>query len=104
MWKALEALERAFSPIGAEPRYRHSFKFTIVQQTCHQITVAGNSECEARTLALAEARRASRWPRWLPPLEVLTHERLIERFHVTRVQRLPPPSPDDDLLWPPIMP
>jgi hypothetical protein len=102
MWKALEALTDAFAPIVGKPTYRFSFKLTIVQQTCHRITIAANSENEARALALSEARHSSRW---LAPLTVLAHERLTESFQVIAIERRPPPPPsDDDLLWPSIMP
>jgi hypothetical protein len=51
LWKALDALTASCAPIG-KPTYEASFKFTIVQQTCHQITVAAMSEAEARAIAL----------------------------------------------------
>jgi hypothetical protein len=97
MWKALEALTDAFAP--SKPTHKFSFKLTIVQHTCHRITIVANSENEALTLALSEARQTSRW---LAPLAVLAHERLTESFQVSAIERLPPPS-DDDLMWPPLM-
>ena len=97
MWKALEALIDAFAPIVGEPTYKFNFKLTIVQQTCHRITIAADSENEALTLALSEARQTSRWPRWLTPLAILAHERLTESFQVSAIERLPPPPADDDL-------
>ena len=106
MWKALEALTDAFAPIVGEPTYKFNFKLTIVQQTCHRITIAADSENEALTLALSEARQTSgwpRWPRWLAPLGVLAHERLTESFQVSAIERLPPPPSDDDLIWPPLI-
>ena len=51
MWKALEALTDAFAPIVGEPKFKFNFKLTIVQQTCHRITIAADSENEALTLA-----------------------------------------------------
>ena len=56
-WKALEAFVAAFAPVVGEPTYKASFKLIIAQQIRHQITVAANSENEARTIALAEARQ-----------------------------------------------
>lgn len=97
-WKALDAFGKAFAPITATPSYRANFRFTIVRQTSHRIVVAADSEDEARTIAFTEARR-SRWPLWLLPLEVLAHERLTEGCHVTAVERLPPPLPED-FIWP----
>jgi hypothetical protein len=79
-----------------------SFKFIIAQQIRHQITDAANSENEARAIALAEARQTSRWPRRLAPPEILAHEQTPGAFQVTAVERLPPPS-DDDPMWPPLM-
>jgi hypothetical protein len=103
-WKALEAFVAAFAPVVGEPTYKASFKLIIAQQIRHQITVAANSESEARTIALAEARRTSRRGRWLAPLEILAHEQTPGFFQVTAVERLPPPPPsDDDLTWPPFM-
>ena len=101
-WKALEAIVAAFGPVVVKPTCKASFKFTIAQQIRHQITVAANSENEARTIALAEARQTSHWPRWLAPLEILAHEQTPGACQVTAVERLPPPS-DDDLMWPPLM-
>jgi hypothetical protein len=101
-WKALETFVAGFAPVVSKPTYKASFKFIIAQQIRHQITVAANSENEARTVALAEARQTSRWRRWLAPLEILAHEQTPDSFQVTAVQRLPPPS-DDDLMWPPLM-
>ena len=101
-WKALEAFVAAFAPVVGKPTYEASFKFIIAQQIRHQITVAANSENEARTIALAETRQTSRRPRWLAPLEILAHEQTPGACQVTAVQRLPPPS-DDDLMWPPLM-
>jgi hypothetical protein len=101
-WEAFDAFEKAFAPIAARPSYRANFRFTIVRQTSHRIVVAADGEDEARTIAFAEARR-SRWPLWLLPLEVLAHERLTEGCRVTAVERLPPPQPPDDFIWP-IMP
>jgi hypothetical protein len=103
-WKALEAFVAALAPVVGKPTYKASFKFTIAQQIRHQITVAANSENEARTIALAEARQTSRWPGWLAPLEILAHKQAPGTFQVTAVERLPPPPPsDDDLMWPPLM-
>jgi hypothetical protein len=68
LWKALDALTASCAPIG-KPTYEASFKFTIVEQTCHQITVAAMSEAEARAIALTVARR--NWS--LLPLNVLNH-------------------------------
>jgi hypothetical protein len=102
MWNALEALTDAFAPIVGKPTYKFSFKLTIVQHTCHRITIAANSENEALTLALSQARETSRW---FAPLAVLAHERLADSFQVSAIERLPPPPSDDDLMWPPfIMP
>jgi hypothetical protein len=56
-WKALEAFVAAFAPVVGKPTYKASFKFIIAQQIRHQITVAANSENEARTIALAERAR-----------------------------------------------
>jgi hypothetical protein len=98
-WKALEA----FAPVVGKPTYKASFKFTIAQQIRHRVTVAANSENEARTIALAEARRTSRWRLWLAPLEILAHEQAPGAYQVTTVERLPPPSSDGDLMWPPLM-
>ena len=103
MWKALEALNDAFAPLVGEPTYRFNFKLTIIQQTRHRITIAANTENEALRLALSEASQTSRRPRWLAPLAVSAHERLTESFQVSAIERLPRP-PDDDLLWPSIMP
>ncbi len=100
-WKALEAFVAAFAPVVGKPTHEASFKFTIAQQICHQITVAANSENEARTVALAEARQTSRWR--LAPLEILAHEQTLGACQVTAVERLPPPPSDDDLMWPPLM-
>jgi hypothetical protein len=102
-WKALEAFVAAFAPVVGKPTYKARFKFIIAQQIRHQIIVAANSENEARTIALAEARKISRWPRWLAPLEILAHEQASGAFLVTAVERLPPPPSDDDLMWPPLM-
>jgi len=102
-WKALEAFVAAFAPVVGKPTCKASFKFIIAQQIRHQITVAANSENEARTIALAEARQTSRWRRWLAPLEILEHDQTPGSFQVTAVQRLPPPPSDDDLMWPPLM-
>jgi hypothetical protein len=103
-WKALEAFVAAFAPVIGKPTYTSSFKFTIAQQIRHRITVAANSENEARTIALAEARQTSRWRLWLAPLEILAHEQTRGACQVTAIERLPPPPPsDDDLMWPPLM-
>ena len=104
MWKALETLNDAFTPLVGEPTYRFNFKLTIIQQTRHRITVAANSESDALRLALSEASQTSRWPRWLAPLPVLSHERSTENFQMSCIERLPPRPPDNDLLWPSIMP
>lgn len=98
-WKALEAFVAVFAPVVGKPTYKASFKLIIAQQIRHQITVAANSENEARTIALAEARQTSRW---LAPLEILAHEQTPGACQVTAIERLPPPS-DDDLMWPPVM-
>ena len=103
-WKALEAFVAAFAPAVGKPTYEASFKFIIAQQIRHQITVAANSEDEARTIALAEARQTSRRGRWLAPLAILAHEQTPGPCEVTAVKRLlPPPSDDDDLVWPPLI-
>jgi hypothetical protein len=102
-WKALEAFAAAFAPVVGKPTCEASFKLIIAQQIRHQITVAANSENEARTIALAEARQTSRWRRWLAPLEILAHEQTPGGFQVTAVKRLPPPPSDDDFIWPPLM-
>jgi hypothetical protein len=66
-WKALDAFVAAFAPVVGEPTCKASFKFIVAQQIHHQITVAANSENEARTIALAEARQTSPRGRWLAP-------------------------------------
>jgi hypothetical protein len=104
MWKAVEALNDTFAPLLGEPAYRFNFKLTIIQQTRHRITVAANSENDALRLAISEASQTSRWPRWLAPLAVLAHERSTENLQLSAIERLPPRPPDDDLLWPSIMP
>ena len=101
-WKALEAFVAAFAPVVGEPACKASFKLIIAQQIRHQITVAANSENEARTIALAEARKISRWGRWLASLEIVAHEKTPGACQVTAIERLPPPS-DEDLMWPPLM-
>jgi len=102
-WKALEAFVAAFAPAVGKPTYKSSFKFTIAQQIRKRITVPANSENEARTIALAEARQTSRWRRWFAPLEILAHEQTRGACQVTAIERLPPPSSDDDLMWPPLI-
>jgi hypothetical protein len=102
-WKALEAFVAAFAPVVGKPTYKARFKFIIAQQIRHQITVAANTENEARTIALAEARQTSRGRRWLAPLEILAHEQTPGACQVTAVERLPPPPSDDDLMWPPLV-
>ena len=103
-WKALEALERAFRPVVGKPTYEARFKFIIAQQIRHKITVEANSETEARTIALAEARQTSGWRRWIAPLQILAHEQTPGACQVSAVERLPPPPrSDDDLMWPPLM-
>jgi hypothetical protein len=102
MWKALEAFGAAFAPAVGRPTYKASFKLIVAQQIRHQITVAADSENEARRIALAEARQTSGWRRWLAPLEILAHEQTPGACEVTAIKRLPPPS-DDDFMWPPLV-
>jgi hypothetical protein len=103
-WKALEAFVAAFAPVVGEPTCKASFKIIVAQQIHHQITVAVNSENEARTIALAEARQTSRRGRWLAPLAILAHQQTPGPCQVTAVERLPPPPPsDDDFIWPPLI-
>ena len=86
-WKALEAIVAAFAPVVGKPTYEASFKFTIAQQIRHQITVAANSENEARMIALAETRQTSRWPRWLAPPEILAHQQTPGVVHEATFER-----------------
>jgi hypothetical protein len=103
-WNALEAFVAAFAPVVGDRTYKANFKLIIAQQIRHQITVAANSENEARTIALAEARKISRRGRWLAPLAILAYEQTPGPCEVTAVKRLlPPPSDDDDLVWPPLI-
>ena len=63
----------------------------MLEQTRYDITVDANEESAARTLALLEARRTSRFgnPAWNPsPPAILAQAREADGFTVIRVEPL----------------
>jgi hypothetical protein len=86
---ALAAMAAFWSPAGAAEL--QSYRVTVLEQTRYDITVDANEESAARTLALLEARRTSRFghPAWNPsPPRILAHVREADDFAVIKVEPL----------------
>ena len=86
---ALAAMAAFWSPAGAAEL--QSYRVTVLEQTRYDITVDANEESAARTLALLEARRTSRFgnPAWNPsPPAILAHACEADGFAVIRVEPL----------------
>src|SRR3984885_15684328 len=78
---ALAAMAAFWAPAGAAEL--QSYRVTVLEQTRYDITVQANEESAARTLALLEARRTSRFgnPAWKPsPSAILAHAREADDF------------------------
>ena len=85
----LAATATFWSPAGAAEL--QSYRVTVLEQTRYDITVDANEESAARTLALLEARRTSRFgnPAWKPsPPAILAHAREADDFAVIKVEPL----------------
>ena len=85
----LIAMAAFWSPAGAAEL--QSYRVTVLEQTRYDITVDANEESAARTLALLEARRTSRFgnPAWKPsPPAILAHAREVDDFDVIKVEPL----------------
>ena len=85
----LAATATFWAPAGAAEL--QSYRVTVLEQTRYDITVDANEESAARTLALLEARRTSRFgdPAWKPsPPAILAHAREADDFAVIRVEPL----------------
>ena len=88
---ALAAMTTFWAPAGAAEL--QSYRVTVLEQTRYDITVQANEESAARTLALLEARRTSRFgnPAWNPsPPAILAHSREADGFAVSKVEPLFP--------------
>jgi hypothetical protein len=75
----------------ADAAERQSYRVTVLEQTRYDITVDANEESAARTIALLEARRTSRFgdPAWNPsPPAILAHAREVDDFAVIKVEPL----------------
>jgi hypothetical protein len=85
----LVAIATFWSPAGAAEL--QSYTVTVLEQIRYDITVDANEESAARTLALLEARRTSRFgePAWKPsPPAILAQERDAGDFAVIKVEPL----------------
>jgi hypothetical protein len=85
----LAAIAPFWAPAGAAEL--QSYRVTVLEQTRYDITVDANEESAARTLALLEARRTSRFgnPAWKPsPPAILAHAREVDDFAVIKVEPL----------------
>jgi hypothetical protein len=85
----LAALATFWAPAGAAEL--QSYTVTVLEQIRYNITVEANEESAARTLALLEARRTSRFakPAWRPsPPAVLARTREADDFAVIKVEPL----------------
>ena len=86
---ALAAMATFWAPAGAAEL--QSYRVTVLEQVRYDITVDANEESAARTLALLEARRTSRFanPAWKPsPPAILAHAREADDFAVIKVEPL----------------
>ena len=86
---ALAAMATFWSPARAAEL--QSYTVTVLEQIRYDITVDANEESAARTLALLEARRTSRFgnPAWKPsPAAILAHTREADDFAVIEVEPL----------------
>ena len=85
----LAATATFWAPAGAAEL--QSYTITVLEQIRYDITVDANDESAARTLALLEARRTSRFgdPAWKPsPQAVLEDAREVGDFAVIMVEPL----------------
>ena len=85
----LAAMVTFWVPAGAAEL--QSYRVTVLEQTRYDITVDANEESAARTIALLEARRTSRFgdPAWKPsPPAILAHAREVDDFDVIKVEPL----------------
>ena len=86
---ALAAMATFWAPAGAAEL--QSYTITVLEQIRYDITVDANDESAARTLALLEARRTSRFgdPAWKPASPaILAHAREAGDFAVIKVEPL----------------
>jgi hypothetical protein len=84
----LAAMATFWAPAGAAEL--QSYTITVLEQIRYDITVDANEESAARTLALLEARRTSRFgdPAWKPASPaILAHAREAD-FAVIKVEPL----------------
>jgi hypothetical protein len=87
----LAAMATFWAPASAAER--QSYRVTVLEQIRYDITVDANEESAARTLALLEARRTSRFgsPAWEPsPPAVVAHAREFEDFAAIKIEPLVP--------------
>jgi hypothetical protein len=85
----LAAMATFWAPAGAAEL--QSYTITVLEQIRYDITVDANEESAARTLALLEARRISRFgdPAWKPASPaILAHAREAGDFAVIKVEPL----------------
>jgi hypothetical protein len=92
----LAAMATFWAPAGAAEL--QSYRVTVLEQTRYDITVDANEESVARTIALLEARRTSRFcsPAWEPsPPAVVAHARESEDFAAIKIEPLVPLGPQE---------
>jgi hypothetical protein len=85
----LVAMAAFWSPAGGAEL--QSYTVTVLEQIRYDITVDANEESAARTIALLEARRTSRFgnPAWKPsPPAILAHAREADDFAVIKIEPL----------------